>query len=62
MLPMEYPFIIREDLSDYDKRSTWKILHAYIVGHIQRLIDGYTGDGVQAISIIQHQCANMNFA
>ena len=51
-----------EVLPDDAKNTTWKILHAYIYAHSQRLIDEYPGDGVQAITRFQSQCENMNFA
>ena len=35
--------------SDYDKKATWNILHAYIDAHSQKIIDKYPGDGVHAI-------------
>ena len=62
MLLMEYPYIIEEALPNYDKNSTWNILHAYIYSHSQTLIDEYTGDGLQAISILQYQFANTTFS
>ena len=37
-------------------------MHSYIDVHSQRLIDECPGDGVQAIPILQSQCANMTFA
>ena len=49
---MKYPYIRVEYLPDYVKTSTWNILHAYIDKHFQRLMEEYTGDGVQAISIL----------
>ena len=62
MLLMEHPSIRGEDLPDYAKKSTYNILHAYIYAHIQRLIYGYPGYAVQAISMLQYQCANMKFS
>ena len=59
---MDYPYIRGEDLPDYDKHFTWKILHVYINPHNQRLICDYTRDVEQAISILQYQCENMTFA
>ena len=50
-----------EGLPDDAKTTTWKILHAYIYTHSQRLIDEYPGDGVQAITRFQSQCENMTF-
>ena len=35
---------------------------AYIYSNSQRLIDEYPVNGVQAISRLKYQCANMNFA
>ena len=46
MLITENPSIRGEDLPDYSKKATWKLLYAHIYEHIQRLIDEYTGDGV----------------
>ena len=43
------------------KKSTWKILHAYIDANSQRSIDEYPGDGVQNISRLKYQCASMTF-
>ena len=50
MLFMYYSYIRGEDLTDYAQNSTWDLLHAYIYAYSQRLIDQYTGYGVQAIS------------
>ena len=36
-------------------------MHAYIDAHSQRLIEECPGDGLQAILILQYQCANMTF-
>ena len=62
MLIMEYRYIGREYLPDYAKKATWNLLHAYIDLQSQRLIDEYTRDGVQAISILKSKCANTIFA
>ena len=62
MLLMDYPSIRGEQLPDYAKKTTWKILHAYIDAHNQKLIDEYLGDGVQYISKFQSKCSNMKFA
>ena len=62
MLLMEYPSIIREYFPDYAKKFAWNRLYAYINAQNQILIDEYTGDGVQAITILKSQCANMNFS
>ena len=59
---MEYPSIRGEDFPDYAKNDTWNLSHAYLDAYIQRLIEDYTGDIVQAISRLKHQCANMTFA
>ena len=53
MFLMDYPSIRGEYLPDDSKNPTWNLLHAYIDAHSQILIDGFTGDGVQAISIFQ---------
>ena len=37
-------------------------MHTYIYTHSQILIDEFPGDGVKAISRLQYQCANMNYA
>ena len=58
---MEYPSIRVKDFRYFAKNTTWNLLHAYIDTHGQRLIDEYPGDGVQAISRLQSQCANMIF-
>ena len=39
MLIKNYPSIRGEDFIDYYKTATWKLLHAYIDEHSQRLID-----------------------
>ena len=62
MLRMDYPSIRGGVLPDYAKNSTWNLLNAYIYSHSQRLIDEYPGDGVQYISRLQYQCANMTFS
>ena len=62
MLLMLYTFIEGEEIPDDAKQDTWNLLHAYTDVHIQRLIDKYPGDGVKAITRLQSQCENMNFA
>ena len=62
MLFMEYPSIRGHQSPDYSKKAAWDLLHAYIDAHNQSLIDERPGDGVQAISILQSQCENMNFS
>ena len=59
---MNYPSIIGKYLTDYAKNTTCNILHAYIDAHSQILIDECPGDGVQAISRLQSQCANMKIS
>ena len=59
---MEYTSIRGENLPYYYKQATWNLLHAYIDVHTQRLIDEYPGYGLQAIQILQSQCANMTFS
>ena len=49
MLLMDYKYIRGEDLPDYTKNTTWKILHAYIDEHSQIVMDEYPGDGLQTI-------------
>ena len=61
MLSMDYLSIRRKYFPDYAKTATWDLFHVYIDAHSQILIDKYPGDGVQAISIFQSQCANMTF-
>ena len=58
---MDYPSIRGEELPDYARKATWNLLDAYIDAHSQILIDEFTGDGVQDISIFQSQCAKMTF-
>ena len=59
---MNYPSIRGEDFPDYAKKATQNLVHAYIYAYIQRLLDKYPGDGVQAITILKFQCANMRFS
>ena len=59
---MEYASIRGNDSLDYAKNATWNLFHSYIDAHSQILIDEYTVDGVQAISIMQQKCANMTFS
>ena len=59
---MDHPPIRGEELPYFAKKNTWNPLHTYIDAHSQRIIDEYTGYGVQAKSIFQSQCANMTFA
>ena len=58
---IDYPSIRGEELPDYARKATWNLLDAYIDAHSQILIDEFTGDGVQDISIFQSQCAKMTF-
>ena len=44
------------------KQSIWCILYAFMDAHIQRLIDEYPGGGLQYITILKSQCANINFS
>ena len=59
---MDYPSIRGEELPYHAKDSTWNLLYVYIDAHITILIDECPGYGVQAISILQPQCANMTFS
>ena len=59
---MDYQPVRGEDFPDCSKKSTWKLFHAYIDAHSQRLLYKYPGDGVQAISRLQSQCENMTFS
>ena len=61
MLLMDYPSTREEELPDYAKKATWNLLNTYIDSYSQRLIDEFTGYGVQAISRFQCQCADMTF-
>ena len=56
---MNYPSIRGEEIPDYAKKFTWNLLRAYIDAHSQILIDEFPGYGIQDISIVQPQCANM---
>ena len=62
MLLVDYPSIRGEDLTDYTKKAAWNIFHSYIDAHSKISIDEYPGDGVQAISSLQPQSANMTFS
>ena len=62
MFLIDYQSIRREDLPDYSKKATWNLLHTYIDAHSQRSIDEYLGYGVQAISRLKYQCANMTLS
>ena len=59
---MDYPSLRGECLPDYLKKSIWNPLHSYIDAHSQILIDECPGDGLQSISRLKYQCANMIFA
>ena len=58
---IEHPSIIGEDLPYYSNKVTLNFLHAYIDENSQRLIYEYPGDGLQAITRLKYQCANVNF-
>ena len=62
MFLMDYLSIRDEYLPDYAKNSTWNILRAYIDAHSQILIDEDPGYVVQAITILQYQCAIITFS
>ena len=62
MLLMDYTYIGGEDLTNYAKKAIWNLFRAYIDAHSQIAIDEYPRYGVQAISILQYQCANMTFS
>ena len=62
MLLIDYPSIRREDFTYYDRSSTWNLLHAYIDARSQILTNEYPGDGLQAISRLQSQCAKLTFS
>ena len=59
---MDYPFIRGEDFPEYAKKAIWNLFHAYKYAHSQILNYEYQGDGIQALSMFQSQCANMTFA
>ena len=59
---MDYPYIRARYFTDGSKHNNWNLLHEYRDGNIQRLIYEYPGDGLQAIKILQSQCANMTFS
>ena len=61
MKGMDYQYIIVEDFTDYAKQATWNILHAYIDARSKTIIDEYPVGVVQDMTILQSQCANMNF-
>ena len=62
MMLMKYPSIRGENLPDYTNKANWNPLHEKIDKYIQRYIYEYPGDGLQAIKILQSQCANMTFS
>ena len=62
MFLMDYPYIRREDISDFYQKSTCNLLHAYIDAHSQILIDECPLYGVQEIPRLQSQCSNMKFS
>ena len=41
MLLMDYPFIRKEKIPDYDKKDTWNLLHYYMDEKIQIIIDEF---------------------
>ena len=62
MFLKDYQSIRDEYLPDYYKEATWNLLHTYIDEHSQRFIYECPGYGVQAISRLKYQCANMTFS
>ena len=62
MLLMEYPSIEEDGMTDYSKQTTWNLLNAYIYAHSQRSIYEYPEKGLEAITRLQSQCANMTFS
>ena len=50
MLLMEYPFVGEEEIPDYNKNSTWNLLHAYIDAHSKILTNECPGYRVQYFS------------
>ena len=46
----------------YAENPTWKILHAHIDAHSQKLIHEYPGYGVEAITILKYQCENITLS
>ena len=61
MMLMDYTSTIGGDLPGYANKATWNLLNAYIDSQSQRLLEEYPGNGLQAITILQNQCANMIF-
>ena len=59
MLLMDYPSIRGGDFPDHAKNSILNLFRPYIDAHSQRTIDEYPGYGVQSISRLKSQCANM---
>ena len=59
---MEYPSIRGENLPDYANKDTCNLLHVYIDAHNQGSIYKYTGDGLQAITILKYQNEKMTFS
>ena len=62
MLLMDYSSIRGGNLPDYSKQATCNLSHACIDANRQTLIYKYTGDGLQAIMILQPQCENKTFS
>ena len=56
---MYYLSMRGEDLTNYAKKASCKLLHAYIGSHRKSLIYKYPGNGAHAITILQCQCSNM---
>ena len=59
---IDYPSIRGGYLPANPKKDTWKMLNACIGANSKRLIDEYTGDGVQAISRLLYQCENIKIS
>ena len=59
---IEYPSIRGDYLIDHANKSTWNLLNTYIYAHSQILIYEYWGYGLQVITRLQSQCANMNLS
>ena len=62
MFLMEYLSIEEDEMKDDSKQAAWDLLNAYINAHSNSSIDEYPEDGVEAITILQSQCANLTFS
>ena len=58
---LDYPTIGGEDMKYYVRKAIRNILYANIYAHSIRLTSEFPVDGVKCISMLQYNCANMNF-